>query len=80
MVDSTEIMKRANAVFEKSGLTLEELGKKMGADPATSRMTAWQFLRKSTDPRVSMLLRFCQAMDMSISELLGEKKPSRSKK
>ena len=73
-MDSAEIMKRINAAFEKSGLTLEELGKRMGADPDTARMTAWQFLRKSTDPRLSMVVRFCEALGISIGELTGEKK------
>ena len=79
MIDAIEIMKRANEAFEKSGMTLEEIGKRMGADPATARMTAWQFLRKSIDPRVSMLLRFCKAIELPIEEFLAEKKKSRSK-
>jgi transcriptional regulator with XRE-family HTH domain len=79
MLDSTEIMKRANAAFKESTMTLEELGKRMGANPATARMTAWQFLRKGTDPRISMLLRFCAAIKMPIEDFLSEKKKSRSK-
>lgn len=81
-MDAAEIMKRANAAYERSGLTLEEVGQRMGADAATSRQSAWQFLRKSTDPRISMLLRFCAALDISIEELLSEKaekKKARSK-
>lgn len=78
-MDSAEIMKRANAAYEKSGLTLEELGQRMGADPKTARMTAWQFLRKSTDPRLSMLLRFCAAMEIQPEELFAEKKKGRGK-
>ena len=74
MIDSVEVMKRANELFEKSEMTLEELGKRMGADPATARMTAWQFLRKSTDPRISMLLRFCAAVKVPIEKFLAENK------
>lgn len=73
-MDSAEFMKRANAAFEASGLTLEELGKRMGAEEKTARMTAWQFLRKSTDPRLSMVLRFAKAMEVPLSDLLEEKK------
>ena len=36
-------------------------------------------LQKSTDPRISMLLRFCTALEMSIEDFLSEKKKSRSK-
>jgi transcriptional regulator with XRE-family HTH domain len=79
MMDSADVMKRANDAFEKSGLTLEELGQRMGIDAKTARMSAWQFLNKTTDPRLSMLLKFCAALDLSIDEFLAEKKKSRSK-
>jgi transcriptional regulator with XRE-family HTH domain len=79
MIDSAEIMKRANAAFEKSGLTLDELGQGMGIDAKTARMSAWQFLNKTTDPRLSMLLKFCAAVEVSLEELLAENKKSRSK-
>jgi transcriptional regulator with XRE-family HTH domain len=79
MVDSAEVMKRARVAFEKSTLTLEELGQRMGIDSKTARMSAWQFLNKTSDPRLSMLLKFCAAVEMSIEELVSEKKKSRSK-
>ena len=79
MVNPSEVMKRANAAFEGSTLTLEELGQRMGIDAKTARMSAWQFLNKTTDPRLSMLLKFCVAMEMPIEELLADKKKGRSK-
>ena len=79
MLDTTDIMKRANAAFDGSGLTLEELGQRMGIDSKTARMSAWQFLNKTTDPRLSMLLKFCAALEMPIEELLSQKKKGRSK-
>ena len=79
MVDSAEVMKRANAAFAESTLTLEELGQRMGIDAKTARMSAWQFLNKTTDPRLSMLLKFCAAMEMPITDLLSDKKKGRSK-
>ncbi len=79
MIDSTEVMKRAKEAFEKSGITLEELGNRMGADQKTARMTAWQFLNKTTDPRLSMLLRFCAAVEVPVEKLLAGNKKSRSK-
>ena len=66
-------MRRAIQHFEKSGKTLEELGLAMGADPATARQSAWQFISKTADPRISMLRRFAKAMGISLSELIGEK-------
>jgi transcriptional regulator with XRE-family HTH domain len=73
-MDGEEIMRRANAEFKKSGMTLEELGERMGIESKTARMSAWQFLNKTTDPRLSMLLKFCAAVGKPISKLLAEKK------
>ena len=79
MVDSAEVMKRANAAFEKSTLTLEELGRRMGIESKTARNSAWQFLNKTTDPRLSMLLKFCAALEITVDDLLVEKKKGKSK-
>lgn len=62
-------MKNARAAFERSGLSLDELGRKMGAEAKTARQTAWQFLNKTTDPRLSMLLRFVEALGIEVPEL-----------
>jgi transcriptional regulator with XRE-family HTH domain len=67
-------MARAVKLFEKSGKTLEELGLAMGAHPATARMTAWQFLNRTTDPRISMLRRFAKALNVSLDELVADSK------
>jgi transcriptional regulator with XRE-family HTH domain len=74
-MDETEaIMKKVRTAFEASGITLDELGKRMGAESKTARMSAWQFLNKTTDPRLSMLLRFCAAVNLSLLDLLPGKK------
>jgi transcriptional regulator with XRE-family HTH domain len=70
-------MNKVKALFEKSGMTMNELGIKMGYEPETARQSVFQFL-KAGDPRVSMLRRFAKAMDVPLSDLLDEKK-SRSK-
>lgn len=74
MDEPSEVMGRAKAAFEKSGLTLEELGLRMGHDPKTARMSAWQFLNKTADPRLSMLFRFCAAVGVPVAKLLAAKK------
>jgi hypothetical protein len=63
-------------MFEKSGLTLHDLGVKMGYDEDIVRQSAFQFM-KTGDPRVSMLRRFAKAMEISIEELVGEKRRDR---
>lgn len=63
------IMKKAQQLFEKSGKTLEELGLAMGYGEGTARRAAWQFLNKTSDPRVSMLCRFAEAMGVDLKDL-----------
>lgn len=64
-------MQRARELFERSGLSLEELGRKMGYEQV-ARKSAWQFLRMTGDPRLSMLRRFATALGVELRELLGE--------
>ena len=63
------VMERVRAMFEASGKSLEQLGREMGYED-TARQSAWQFLRKTTDPRLSMLRRFAKAMGVDVRELL----------
>jgi transcriptional regulator with XRE-family HTH domain len=64
------VMERAHVLFEESGLSLEELGRGMGYTGDTARKSAWQFLNKTTDPRLSMLQRFAVALKVSLVELV----------
>ncbi|HVS36168.1 MAG TPA: helix-turn-helix transcriptional regulator [Gemmataceae bacterium] len=70
---SNLVMDRVRDLFEKSGLSLVELGKKMGYPEDTARQSAWQFM-KTSDPRMSMVQRFAQAMGVSLEELGHEGK------
>jgi hypothetical protein len=42
----------------------------MGYPPESARKSAWQFIAKTDDPRLSMLERFAKAMEMDVKELL----------
>lgn len=65
-------MVRVRELFERSGLTLEVLGEKMGYKGKTARQSLWQFLNRTTDPRLSMLRRFCEAVGVTLAELFAE--------
>lgn len=67
-------MTRVLARFEESGLSLQDLGLKMGYPVDTARKSAWQFLRQTDDPRISMLRRFARALEMPLEELILEKR------
>ncbi len=66
---SDPVIRKAAALFEKSGMTLDELGQKMGFEEGTARRAAWQFLNKVNDPRVSTLRKFAKAIGVKVSEL-----------
>lgn len=75
------VMALVREAFAKSGLSLDELGQKMGSDGETARKAAWQFLNKVDDPRVSTLRRFADAIDVPLAEFFPgkrsrERKPS----
>jgi transcriptional regulator with XRE-family HTH domain len=62
---------------ERSGLSYAQLGLKMGYTSDTARKSAWQFVAKTNDPRLSMLRRFAEAVDIPLSDLLEQDVPVR---
>ena len=64
------VMERVRARFEESGLSLHDLGMKMGYPEESARKSAWQFISKTGDPRLSMLHRFAKAMGGTVKDLL----------
>lgn len=83
-IDTTAVMDRVRAAFERSELSLEELGARMGIESKTARQSAWQFLNRTADPRLSMLIRFATAVGITVDGLLVEPeqatKPKKPKK
>ena len=51
-------------------MSLDALGQKMGYEGDTARKAAWQFLNKTTDPRLSMLQRFADAVGCALADLV----------
>jgi transcriptional regulator with XRE-family HTH domain len=62
-------MRKVRTLFKESGLTLHDLGMKMGYDPESARQSAHQFMQ-SNDPRISMLRRVAEAFGVSLKELV----------
>jgi transcriptional regulator with XRE-family HTH domain len=75
------VMARVRDWLEKSGMSNQELGEKMGYGEGTARKSVWQFL-KSKDPQIGTLRKFAAAAGIPIEELVGERqnRPRRSKK
>jgi transcriptional regulator with XRE-family HTH domain len=74
-----KVMLRVRALFAESKLTFDELGEKMGYTGPTARKSAWQFVARTNDPRVSMLRKFAAAIGVEVAELFDEKKKGRTK-
>ena len=74
-----KLMIRVRELFEQSGLTLNDLGQRMGYNGPTARQSAWQFLTKTADPRLSMLEKFAAAIGVPVAELFVEQKKERKK-
>ena len=69
---------KARSLFEASGISLDELGKRMGAEGEVARKSAWQFLNMVVDPKMGTLRRFAKAIGVEVGDLLDEgKKKSR---
>lgn len=61
-------MSRVRDLFSQSGMSLAELGKRMGYADEMGRQAAWQFMQ-SHDPRMSMLRKFAGAIGITVEEL-----------
>lgn len=65
------LMARVRALFLASGMTFEQLGRAMGYEGEVARKSAWQFVDRTNDPRLSMLRRFAKAVGLTLEELVA---------
>jgi transcriptional regulator with XRE-family HTH domain len=70
--DADPIMATVQARFEKAGISLDELGTRMGYPKESARKSAWQFLNGTNDPRLSMLRKFAGAIGVKLSTLVRD--------
>ena len=68
-MDAQKLMPKVRAIVADSGLTQQVIGLEMGYPPESARQSVSQFLQ-SENPTVSVVVRFCKAMDVGIGELL----------
>lgn len=72
--DHDPSMDSVRSRFEASGMTLHDLGVRMGYPEETARKSAWQFISKTSDPRLSTLRRFAVALNVPLTELVEAKR------
>jgi hypothetical protein len=68
---SDPVMRKVQEAFEKSNLTLDDLGQRMGYAENIARKSAWQFLHRTNDPRLSMLRKFAVAVGVELKDLVS---------
>lgn len=64
--------------INEQGMTLQELGTRMGYPTASARACAWRFL-KSGNPYLDQARRFAEAIGAKLSNLLEGKFPKQAK-
>jgi hypothetical protein len=65
------VMDNMRAAFERSGLTLDQLGEGLGYEGPTARKRAWFLLHRTADPRISTVLAVAQTLQVKIGDLVN---------
>jgi hypothetical protein len=63
------VMDNIRNAFERSGMTLNELGEGLGYDGPTARKRAWFLLHRTSDPRISTVLAVAQTLGVKVGDL-----------
>jgi hypothetical protein len=61
--ETDPVMATVRKRFERSKLSLDELGLKMGYPKDSARKSAWQFIHRTNDRRHSILRKFAAAQE-----------------
>ena len=69
MKTAQTIIAKAHKLFDKSGMTLEELAEKMGYT-ANGKQKAWLVFNRETDLRVSTVEKLAEALGVKVKDLL----------
>ena len=69
-MDADRVMANIRQAFERSGLTLNELGEGLGYDRPTAKKRAWVLLHRTPDPRISTVLAAAKTLGVKIGDLV----------
>ena len=69
-MDADRVMDNIRNAFERSGLTLNELGEGLGYDGPTAKKRAWLLLYRTSDPRISTVLAVADTLGVKINDLV----------
>jgi len=69
-MNADSVMDNIRNAFERSGMTLNELGEGLGYEGPTARKRAWFLLYRTSDPHISTVLAVAQTLGVKISDLV----------
>lgn len=65
-MNADDVMDNIRRAFERSGMTLGELGEGLGYEGPTARKRAWFLLYRTTDPRISTVLAVTHTLKVKL--------------
>ncbi len=69
-MNTDHVMDNTRNAFERSGMTLNELGEGLGYDGPTAKKRAWFLLYRTSDPRISTMIAVADTLRVKISDLV----------
>ncbi len=69
-MNTDHVMDNIRNAFERSGMTLNELGEGLGYDGPTAKKRAWFLLYRTSDPRISTMIAVADTLRVKISDLV----------
>jgi len=63
------VMDNIRQAFERSGMTLKQLGEGLGYEGATAKKRAWLLLYRTSDPRISTVLAVAETLGVKLGDL-----------
>ena len=69
-MNADTVMDNIRNAFDRSGMTLTELGEGLGYQAPTARKRAWFLLYRTSDPRISTVLAVAHALGVKIGDLV----------
>ena len=69
-INADGVMDNMRNAFERSGVTLNELGEGLGYHGPTAKKRAWFLLYRTSDPRISTVLAVAETLGVKISDLV----------
>ncbi len=69
-MSANAVMDNIRSAFDRSEITLNELGEGLGYDGPTARKRAWFLLYRTADPRISTVLAVVETLGVKIEDLV----------